>query len=149
MHLAINNDEPAEIQVSGGKLFDTNHWREAVLYFLFGVWGDEEPVMYRPKIGLPPNLTLRLATNHDAYYAYGDGGDAKPPEFWDEQKLVVGSGQLEVENGLVRFVKNNRIEMLQIDFPEGTTLCLWKGQRRGELNCWSDVDKRHPWLDER
>lgn len=128
------------IQVSGLEIFEEWRWREAILHYLFGVWSDYSRVMYRPKICLG-GVSLSLDTENEEYYAQGESPDREHPFFSsrEERVLSVRCSQLEVEQGLIRFVKNNRIILLNITFRDSSRLCLWKKARRGEYGCWSNA----------
>jgi hypothetical protein len=124
------------IQVSGRTDFPESRWREAILFYLFGVWGNRDNVTYRPKIHFG-DITLRLNRQSGEYYAYGHAEAPEPsPSLRDSDELVsVSSGkQEEVEVALIRFVKNNRIKQLHLHFPElrGGFLVLWKKDKRSE-----------------
>ncbi len=122
-----------DIQVSGLTCFPRERWREAILYYLFGVWADKEHVIYRPKIAFGL-VTLRLDTKAGGYYAYGQPEEKLPHPlpFRKEEKLVVRFEQAAVEVGLIRFVKNDRIKLLTIVLPNFGQLALWKKERRGQ-----------------
>lgn len=122
------------MQVSGLTPFDMNRWREAILYYLFGVWGNKDKVMYRPKINFG-GVTIRLDKQTHSYYAYGKAPDAEPAMRITERALIVTSGQADVEVGLISFVKNDAIDRLTIVFPNQGYLYLWKTDRRGEYRC--------------
>jgi len=129
-----------EIQVSGKRCFPGNHWREAILHYLFGVWGGENEVLYRPKISFGGTsrswFELRLDRETLEYFAYWNGNEPpaveQSPHFKPEEILTVGYSQFEVEQGLIRFVKNNRIRMLTISFSKLRSLHLWKGREKGQ-----------------
>lgn len=125
-----------EIQISGQTNFAANRWREAILYYLFGVWGDKSEVMYRPKIHLGP-ITLRLNPSAETYYAHAvpllPEDELNLSLFSSEEMISVGPRQTEVETGLIRFVKNGRIKLITIHLDNGGLLRLWKGNRRGDL----------------
>lgn len=131
-----------EFQVSGNACFSERRWREAILYYLFGVWAGQQKVMYRPKISFGP-ITLRLAADAGEYYAhawdrqgaldfFGVDLNGLAPAFPNSIILRVGYTQVEVEQGLVRFVKNNRVKLLVISLREGE-IRLWKMQERSRL----------------
>lgn len=133
----ITND----LQVSGVHEFPENRWREAILFYLFGVWGDKHDVMYRPKIAFG-DITLRLDCSQGTYYAYGTPHERLPPwcyELKAEEKLWVGDGkQADVEVALIRFVKDNRIKLLTLQLPDSKgSIFLWKKPRRGEYGVFS------------
>ena len=123
-----------DLQVSGSECFSEHRWREAVLYYLFGIWGDKQEVTYRPKISFG-NVTLRLDLSTAEYYAYGVSTPELHPEFTDAEILQVESGkQNDVEAALARFVKNDGIRLLIITLPlsKNGALALWKKYRRGQ-----------------
>ena len=125
------------IQISGLEDFDPSRWREAILYYLFGVWGNKQEVMYRPKI-MFGNITLRLDTGSSSYYAYGSSTSETAPHVPPEAHLIVGCGQGEVEQALIRFVKNDAIKVLTIAVPNHGRFCLWKKAARGEYGYSGD-----------
>lgn len=125
-----------DLQISGLECFSELRWREAILYYLFGVWGNQNRVMYRPKImfGL---LTLRLDPDCEDYYAYGHARDDKLPLFDPKNALVVTANQSAVELGLIRFVKNDQIKALCIVFRDLSAMWLWKKERRGQYGAYA------------
>lgn len=127
------------LQVSGLTNFSEERWREAILHFLFGVWGNKYEVMYRPKICFG-QLTLRLDPDDREYFAYGLSRDDELPDFPSKDRdseFVVGCSQTEVEQGLIRFVKNDQIKKLTIALRNHGTLVLWKKERRGQYGCFA------------
>ncbi len=126
--------ESREIQVSGLSCFSINQWRNAVYYFLTGIWADNGAVTYRPKICFD-SVTLRLDLDTSQYLVYGRGYSPLPNmgRYYSEQILEVGSEQFEVEAGLIRFAKNDRVRVLVVDFGD-SRLFLYKGRKRGVLN---------------
>ena len=129
----------SDIQVSGlpSQEYTQSRWREAILFYLFGVWSNKQSVMYRPKIAFG-NITLRLDRHDGEYYAYGheDVPQEVPP--LGPNDLVVRSGrQADVEVALIRFVKDNRIKQLRLPgVPSQNVhlaqLVLWKKEKRSE-----------------
>ena|SRR3989338_4400607 len=133
----ISND----IQVSGlpSQEFPESRWREAILFYLFGIWTNRQSVTYRPKINFG-DITLRLDTSSGEYYAYGtphEEMDLYQLRFREEEKLYVRSGkQADVEVALARFVKNDRIRLLTLYLPRSFgRVELWKKSRRGQYGC--------------
>lgn len=127
-----------DIQVSGRTDFSESRWREAILFYLFGMWSGNEDVTYRPKIHFG-DICLRLdQRNGDGdYYAYGHQEVREDVPALGSDDLVETSGkQAEVEVALIRFVKDDRIRQLRFCFPSVSnninTLFLWKKKRRGE-----------------
>lgn len=127
------------LQVSGLETFTQNRWREAILYYLFGVWGNLDKVMYRPKIYMG-GLALRLDPRAESYYAYGKGCSRERdiPVVKPEARLIASHSQFEVEGALIRFVKNNAIRVLEIQLESGGRVWIWKTSRRGEYRTACD-----------
>lgn len=131
--LLVQHASGNDIQVSGlvSQEFPESRWREAILFYLFGIWSSRQSVTYRPKISFG-DITLRLDQLGGEYYAYGVAGDIHDvPSVSEDARLGCGGQQAEVELALVRFVKNERIRMLTLKLDSGL-LCFWKKQRRGE-----------------
>jgi hypothetical protein len=129
----------AYIQVSGDESFAGERWREAILYYLNGVWADKPRVMYRPKLSFD-TVALRLDQGTGTYY--GLAKRPRPeltieevPQFLPhEREQIVGNSQMEVEGGLMRFVRNDQIYLLEIRLSQDSWIRLWKGRnKRGEL----------------
>ena len=136
-----------EIQISGYTNFPESRWREAILFYLFGMWGNRERVTYRPKICFG-DVTLRLDRQDREYYAYGHAQVPKdvPPLLGTD--LVEPSGkQTEVEVALIRFVKDESIKQLRLRLPSVSlvaTLVLWKKARRGEYG-YAGIGLPYSW----
>lgn len=131
----VNND----IQVSGlvSQEYPEARWKEAILFYLFGVWSNKQSVMYRPKISFG-DITLRLDPSSAEYYAYGH--QEKPqeiPQISSNDLVVPTARQADVEVGLIRFVKNPKIRQLRLTLETHDKMFLgqlvfWKKVRRGE-----------------
>jgi len=121
-----------DIQVAGGKCFTANRWREAILYYLFGIWSGDETVLNRPKINFG-RFQLRLDESGESYYAVGESGGVIV-SFHESRCLRVGWKKAEVEVALVRFLKDNKIKKLTIDLEQGQ-MVFWKTDRRAEYGC--------------
>ena len=88
--------------------------------------------MYRPKINFA-GISLRLDTKQRQYYLCGKSEfNGRGPVSFDNEVLVVQDLQTEVEIGLIRFVKDESIRVLIIEFRNHSTLLLWKKEKRGE-----------------
>jgi len=126
------------VQISKGEVYEPWRWREAILAYLNGVWGEDLNKDYPPHLTLNDHW-LRLNVERHEYYAYTSlaMGEAEIPGFKTEEILMVGSSQDEVECGLARFVKNNHIKQLAIIFRDnpgpGATLVLTKSRQRSAL----------------
>lgn len=129
-----NKPMPRELQVSGLRIFPEDRWRDCILHFLSGMWGDDESVTYRPKIDFG-GIALRFIPETGEYIAYGTSGELAPaPTSWSpEATLTVASTQSEVELGLVRFVKNDRTLLLIIRLRGGGEVRLWKKRWRSRF----------------
>lgn len=116
-----------EIQVSGLKWFSESELGDAILHYLFGVWADDRNVTYRPKISFGGDVSLRLDPEEREYCVYGQVTGSTPPlHVTDEGVLIVGCQQVDVEQALIRFVKNERIRMLVITLRNHGKFWLWK-----------------------
>jgi len=143
---AISNSTVDELQVSGLKVFEAHRWREAILHYLNGVWGNRQEVMYRPKIHFSTpsttnefaHVTLRLDPRSRTYWLEGIPpiDEDRSPRFNAEQTIVVAEPgkQTDVEQGLIRFVRDNRIKLFILNLGSEGELRLWKSERRAELN---------------
>ena len=121
------------IQIAGGEMFDGSRWREAIIAYLYGIWAGNEVVTHRPKINFD-YTTLRLDREKYVGYYSVFANASNRPRVADKDVLVVPDTQAEVENGLIRFVKNNQIRQLAIVFSGKGALVLTKGGRkRSEL----------------
>lgn len=136
-HVSLTDDRT--LQVSGIKSFDENRWREAILYYLFGMWSGKEEVTYRPKI-LFGQMCLRLDPGSNQYFAYGASPNWDVPQDLRGGLIITqGCDRDEVEISLVRFVKNDRIRILVISLGNDQYFRLWKKDRRGEYGCNGNV----------
>jgi hypothetical protein len=126
------------IQIAGGDVFYGDRWRDAILAYLNGIWAGDVAVTHRPKISFN-NTVLRVGRD-GKYVGYfvcePDSGDR--PFVADKDVLVVPDPtEAEVENALIRFVKNNQIRQLGIVFSTDQelrgNLVLTKGRKRSEL----------------
>ncbi len=123
---------PRDLQVSGLQEFKEDRWRDCILYFLFGMWSDAGNVTYRPKLDLG-EITLRLNEEKCEYFAYGRPVELQHPSFSIEETLTVCYAQMAVEQGLVRFVKNDRLKLLVILLRDGGEVRLWKKPQRSRF----------------
>jgi len=130
-----------DIQISGLECFSPSHWRDAIKYYLFGVWGNKCIVMYRPKIAFG-DVTLRLGQYPDQryYYAYGNPKEKVPDKFLHPEEndpsilSTSSSAPSDVEVALMRFVLDDAIECVRIRIP-----CCFGG---GEVFLWKDSEKK-------
>lgn len=129
-----------DIQVSGLSCYPEERWREAILHFLFGVWGNKDQVMYRPKISFG-GIVLRLNTSNCEYYAYKQASvSQEEPPPCSSCDLVEHSGrQADIEVALIRFVKDNRIKQLRLWLRSGQEIIFWKKDKRGEYGCCTSL----------
>jgi len=139
-YVSLNADR--SLQISGNRTFEENRWREAILFYLFGIWSGKEDVTYRPKIHFGM-MCLRLDPDTGQYFAYGASPDWEIPQDLGGELLITdGCGKYEVEVSLARFVKNDRVRMLVISFGDGQFLRLWKDpDRRGKYGCNGTVPR--------
>ena len=143
----ISND----IQVSGlpSQEFPESRWREAILFYLFGIWTNRQSVTYRPKINFG-DITLRLDPSGGEYYEYGHAEVPQDVPPLGPDDLVETSGrQADVEVALIRFVKNDRIKQLRLGVVcdqkvRRAQLVLWKKARRGEYG-YAGIGLPYTW----
>ena len=139
-----------DLQVSGLTEFPEARWREAILFYLFGIWSNKDKVVYRPKIAFG-DITLRLDLRDGEYYAHGHAESPEyPPAVKLEQGLIETTGlKAEVEVALIRFVKDNRIKLLRLQLPASNhgQLVLWKKAKRSEYG-YAGVNLPYTWTTE-
>src|SRR4051812_20900676 len=130
-----------------GKKFPESRWREAILHFLFGIWGNDPIVMGNPQITFG-EMTLRLDKKERKYYGFGHfGPDGERPIELIDRRIHTFPDQREVEIGLVRFVKDPDVPMITIQLDKAGWLHLWKVERRGEYRCYAeDMPQRDPHI---
>ena len=128
----VASSAPLYLQVSGNRSFEESRWRECFLYYLNGVWSGDQRVMYRPKISFGGGLELRLDADSEEYYATSSTEARELPGSTRGTPLVVGRTQAEVDQALVRFVKDDRLQFVVIVLGEGQ-LFLWKLPQRSRL----------------
>ena len=141
-------DEQDYIQVAGLECYPTNRWRDALMAFLMGIWGDQGSVMYRPKIDLGP-ACLRLDPDAKAFTISGhnpspsyegswSGPVSKAKRACSERTWVTQVGRpgdmVKTMDQLVRFVKDSARLRLVLMFPTSQVLVLTKGRKRGDLD---------------
>ena len=136
------------IQISGLQEFPESRWREAILFYLFGIWANRQSVTYRPKINFG-DITLRLDPSGGEYYEYGHAEVPQDVPPLGPDDLVETSGrQADVEVALIRFVKNDRIKQLRLgvvcDQIHLSQLVLWKKARRGEYG-YAGIELPYTW----
>ena len=138
-----------DIQVSGLEGFPESRWREAILFYLFGIWSGRESVTYRPKLCFG-DITLRLDRQNGEYYAYGHAEVPQDVPPLGPDDLVETSGrQAAVEVALIRFVKDNRIKQLRLGVMTDqkvhcAQLVFWKKARRSEYG-YAGIGLPYSW----
>ena len=135
------------MQVAGLQCYPTNRWRDALMAFLMGIWGDYSNVMYRPKIDLGP-ACLRLDPDQKTFTLSGhnphpgngswelpldDAQKARNERTWVADAGKTGD-MVQTMDQLVRFVKDPARLRLVLMFPTGQVLVLTKGRKRGDLD---------------
>ncbi len=123
------------IQIAGSRTFLGHLWRDAITIYLNGIWQGNEEISHRPKIVLN-GIGLRL--HGETYVGYLSSSEYLPterPRVADKDLLVIPQPtQAEVENGLIRFVRNSQIRQLGICFPDsGGVIAFTKGLKPGNL----------------
>lgn len=125
------------IRILENRNFIGSDWREAILTFLNGVWSDHIVINHPAEICFN-NIRLQLGQNNE-YYVYflverdGTNFNATAPYNRDAMYIVSYPSANDVEAGLIRFVRNNKIRQLVIGFPGVGRVTLTKDQKRGSL----------------
>lgn len=140
-----------------GKFYPGERWREALLAFLFGLWGEDPFVMSTPEITFVDMFNEQLQFRRfevpvpisgvivspkivKKYYIYGDHFDAslaQTPTPKDERNSLVvdGDNELAVLDGFVRFVKCDRFLQLEIVLRDSRSIILRKDRNvRGTID---------------
>jgi hypothetical protein len=133
LQLVVDND--ALIRISRTNTFKSYKWKEAILYYLHGIWGDRWSVVRQPQICFPPGLTLCLDYETCSYTVSGHAGT----EFISHspnQTQSISNKMYDVQVGLASFVECDRLQVLKIAFPDGNELRLGKRSRDEEIYCW-------------
>lgn len=130
--------------LSGRRVFDQSQWRQAILFYLNEIWMHNASD-YRVGGDMPSitfdNVTVQLDLSppDPFYFAYGPLSQTPIEDFQTKSNsprelCIVPFGQLQVENGLIRFVKNDRIGILTILLPgQCSQVSLYKRDKRGEF----------------
>ena len=144
------------IQVASWKPFTEDKWREAILFYLNGIWGDKPNVIANPIIQFC-DVTLRLlkGVRYVAYTAQDDatqqdkeeldrmgylGFDDRyaiwaktiPQEFTVPECIEAGDFPLDVHNALIRFVRSPKVRLVTVAFDGAGRFSMWKTKNRGE-----------------
>ena len=126
-----------------GRIFQESHWREAILYFLHGMWSANPEVTNKSSITFA-GVTMRLDVGTKKYWCFVrpmmstslDSESSNPQiELHDGDTLEVRDDYNDVEMGMMRFVKNDDIGCLTIRFyynGSESSLSLHKTSKRGE-----------------
>lgn len=128
------------IQVSGNANFPQTQWRKALLHFLFGMWGMEYCVTYRPKVDLvgggfryqPESRSYTCTPGNSKEELWPVRNDPRG-DFERTVDVAPHDSADTVETSLIRFVKNDNLRRLTLHFHCGHRLILTKGPKRGDL----------------
>jgi hypothetical protein len=121
------------IQVAGGEVFEGSRWREAILFYLNGIWSNDVAVTHRPKINFNKTVLRRDGERYIGYYSLDPDSGDRPPVADKDVFVIPEPTRAEIENGMIRFVKNNQIRQLGICFEGKGAIVLTKGHKRSEL----------------
>ncbi|MDB5237650.1 MAG: hypothetical protein JWL88_752 [Parcubacteria group bacterium] len=114
------------------KSFLGTHWRQALNAFLSDIWSgaaDRRPILC---FG---DITLLREEGTTTYRLIGDTqAPVTIPRHLHDKILTVDAESTQIETGLARFVRNDRISCFGITFwKERKTFWLVKGEKRGML----------------
>ncbi len=114
-------------------VFKPGKWRAAILHFLFEVWsGNDE---FKHSITIDSAVLTLDPTTHQYMLQSVSLVTHNPTltEATADNSLAVSNNQLDVQDGLVRFVKNTKIKTLLIRFPGNGILILEKARKYSAL----------------
>jgi hypothetical protein len=123
------------------KTFPTRRWREAILYFLFGIWSGDKRFWHDPEIHFGElKLVLktrdcRVSEKDDAFVIYGVAPDEPVNHYHGNYSLRVGGGRCEVMDALVRFAKDPYLGKLDVRIDNRHRLTFFQKERRSEYGC--------------
>lgn len=145
---------PTRLISVGGKKFPETRWREAILFYLFTVWSGKEK---RGKLSISlegwtfqcyeyNGSNLNFPKSESGYHTYPNARagkighrDEMPVIRSGDSLLVVDKQTEKVEVGLARFVKDDSIQMLIINYGKNKVtgadegFALWKKSARSGL----------------
>lgn len=134
MSVRDREEDMCGIQVSGLNWYARHEWRMALELYMGGVWSDDNQIMYRPKVCWE-EAGFRLHPEAGVYAscARSEALNRQMPDVPPEHTLTTGCAQSEFESAIMRFVRNDRIWMLVVNFPERTLYFWKKANQRGFL----------------
>ena len=146
-YASASERNPADYKVRvGKKVFPMSRWREAILYYLFGIWSGDPKFRKNPEIRFG-NLTLTLYTRDcrvpektDAFSIEGFSPSVGNTGGYGNYTLYIGSSRLEVMDALARFAKDPYLAQVIIDFEDGAHLAFFRKERRGEYGCFTHYE---------
>ncbi|HPL93010.1 MAG TPA: hypothetical protein PLB38_01875 [bacterium] len=122
--------ELTAFKVAGYRHFAENNWKQALAFFLNGVWSGEPKIMRNPQFYfavLEVNLCLNKKTR--VYYLDCPPGDCRilcpRPIFSEAQICVCFNQQLDVEEALKIFINRRTCRMLEF-WLVPKKLFLWR-----------------------
>lgn len=133
---------PQKYEISvADKIFPMSHWREGILYFLFGIWSGDKKFWHNPEICFGElKLVLktrdcRVPEKEDVFVIEGVAPDKQVDSYYGNYSLRVGNGRAEVMDALVRFAKDHYLGCVTIRIDDKTDLTFFGKERRGEYGC--------------
>ena len=132
----MSSSQERWIQIGSSQRFQESRWREAMLYFIFGIAGQKKDVTGKPEIDFFDLVTLKL--DHIRGFTL-EGSHYEETDASDHILLEVGErGHWDVDYlgqtmwALLQFVKGPNLFFL-LEFEDGRSLTIAKKKRRGEL----------------
>lgn len=109
--------------------FDGTNWRKALSHYLDGVWAQKNASVE----GVLMIDHVVLFINHGEYnFTCPPSPVYSRPELTRDQIHAITGKRDEFELGLAKFIRNNGIRMLAVEFTD-SRMMLWKGPRRTDL----------------
>lgn len=126
-----------------GKTYEAKDWRRALFddYLCAGLWAGQK-IIPGPHINFDGIVLARMPNGHFFVYRIRPHSGESIPDIdykWAAQATHDGD---QVQVALAEFVKNDRLEQLEIQVDDSRipgyahgSLRLWKGRKRGDLYC--------------
>ena len=141
MERSIQDHHEVRVGNHDRAVFAENHWREAILHYLFGMWSGKRIFSDEQRISFG-DVTLALDPCERLYDISGKG-ERDEVDYnirCSDNTLCVSNTRQDVEQGLIRFAKNPKIRALLISVVECgcervclcPSFCIWKKNNKGQ-----------------
>lgn len=127
------------ITIAQSEKFPEHKWREAIKRFLNEFWAGNPKFVAKPAIMFGNAVLLYLDAEYKQYFVrltvQDDDDVTVPPS--GSKHLEVTNSHLEVQDGLIRFVSNDQVRTLTINFKNGNvrSMTLLKTDSQDQYRC--------------